>query len=1072
MNRLALLAASVALLGAAPAPKTTPIATADPAEWRAAPAPGVALAISGAKSAPGALRLDFDFRGKAGWAAATRKVDLVLPARWEIRLRLRGEALPNDLELKLSDPSGENVWWFRKRDATLPRDFEPLRVKQRQVEFAWGPAGGGAPSRIGSVEVTVTAGRGGRGWLEVADLALVELPPEPPAAPPSATASSSAPGHEARLAFDGDAATSWRAGKAGPAAWTVDLGALRELGGLVVDHGASFASRYAVDLSEDGTTFATAREVVGGNGGRDFIALPESEARKVRLRLLEGPSKEPFELKEVAVKPLAFAATKNAFVAEVAKDAPRGAFPRYLANEQSYWTVVGVDGDPDEGLLSEDGALEAGAGLFSIEPFLVDGPRLVSWADVKTSHALLDGDLPIPTVGWDAGDLSLEVTALATGLPDSSALLARYRVSNRSTSDRKVRLVLAIRPLQVNPPWQFLGTPGGVSEIRTLAFEARRARVNRHRVVVPLVTASASGATTFDAGDVTALLRSGSFPGSVKVEDATGLASGAFAFDLDLPAGGEREVVVTMPFDDTRVPPDLAPSLGPEPWHGLAPAEASALFESILARERAAWRGLLDRVAFDVPPEAERYAKVLRSQLAFVLVNRDGPAIQPGSRSYARSWIRDGALTSEALLRLGQGAAARSFLLWFAGFQGEDGRVPCCVDRRGADGVPENDSHGEFLYLVAETVRYTGDRGLAERMWPRVVAAVSYIDALRQKRRTAEYETPGKRVFYGLLPESISHEGYSAKPMHSYWDDAFAIRGLKDAVFLATYLGKEGQAKEFARIRDELTADVHASIRLVMERHGIDTLPGCAELGDFDATSTTATIAPGGELARLPREAVERTFDRYLANVAKREAGEGELYTPYELRTVGTFVRLDRRDDAFRLLGLFLRDLRPPEWNAWAEVVWRDPRTPKFVGDIPHTWVGTDYARSFLDLFAYEREDDAALVVAAGLPEAWVRSAQGVSVKRLGTPYGPLDLSVAADGSGVRVRLAGLRNVPPGGLVLKPPIPPGPVSATVDGRPLPLSPGGEVVVRSLPAEVVVFPGAPSAAPSTPSRRTR
>ena len=149
MNRLALLAASVALLGAAPAPKTTPIATADPAEWRAAPAPGVALAISGAKSAPGALRLDFDFRGKAGWAAATRKVDLVLPARWEIRLRLRGEALPNDLELKLADPSGENVWWFRKRDATLPRDFEPLRVKQRQVEFAWGPAGGGAPGPAG-----------------------------------------------------------------------------------------------------------------------------------------------------------------------------------------------------------------------------------------------------------------------------------------------------------------------------------------------------------------------------------------------------------------------------------------------------------------------------------------------------------------------------------------------------------------------------------------------------------------------------------------------------------------------------------------------------------------------------------------------------------------------------------------------------------------------------------------------------------------------------------------------------------------------------------------------------------
>jgi hypothetical protein len=139
---------------------------------------------------------------------------------------------------------------------------------------------------------------------------------------------------------------------------------------------------------------------------------------------------------------------------------------------------------------------------------------------------------------------------------------------------------------------------------------------------------------------------------------------------------------------------------------------------------------------------------------------------------------------------------------------------------------------------------------------------------------------------------------------------------------------------------------------------------------------------------------------------------------------------------------------------------------------VPHTWVGSDFARSFLDLFAYEREDDASLVVAAGLPEPWVRSARGVSVRKLGTPFGPLDLSLAAQETGVRVRLAGLRSVPPGGLVLKPPLPPGPFSATVDGHPLPLSSDGEVVVRSLPAEVVVSPRADRAAPSTLSRRTR
>jgi hypothetical protein len=308
--------------------------------------------------------------------------------------------------------------------------------------------------------------------------------------------------------------------------------------------------------------------------------------------------------------------------------------------------------------------------------------------------------------------------------------------------------------------------------------------------------------------------------------------------------------------------------------------------------------------------------------------------------------------------------------------------------------------------------------------------------------------------------------------MHSYWDDFFGLRGLKDAVSLATLLGKEAEAKEFARIRDEFAVDLHASIRLVMERHGIDYIPGCAELGDFDATSSTAALAPGGELARLPRAAVDRTFGKYLENVAKREAGEGELYTPYELRTVGSLVRLGRRADVLHLLELFFRDLRPAEWNQWGEVVWREPRTPKFVGDIPHTWVGSDYARSFLDMFVYEREEDSSLVVGAGLPEAWVRSARGVRVKNLGTPYGPLDLAFAASGEGVLVRLSGLRSVPPGGLVVLPPLSSGPRTATVDGRPAPLSANGEVVVRSLPAEVVVLPAGTPARPPILHRSTR
>lgn len=55
-------------------------------------------------------------------------------------------------------------------------------------------------------------------------------------------------------------------------------------------------------------------------------------------------------------------------------------------------------------------------------------------------------------------------------------------------------------------------------------------------------------------------------------------------------------------------------------------------------------------------------------------------------------------------------------------------------------------------------------------------------------RATAAYRMPDKLGCYGLMPESISHEGYSGNPVHSYWDDFWTLRGLKDAADMATIL--------------------------------------------------------------------------------------------------------------------------------------------------------------------------------------------------------------------------------------------------------------------------------------------
>jgi hypothetical protein len=379
------------------------------------------------------------------------------------------------------------------------------------------------------------------------------------------------------------------------------------------------------------------------------------------------------------------------------------------------------------------------------------------------------------------------------------------------------------------------------------------------------------------------------------------------------------------------------------------------------------------------------------------------------------------------------------------------------VDQRGADPVPEHDSSGEFIFLVAEYVRYTEGGDLAGKMWPRIEKAVAYLDSLRRERRTPEYRSSDRVEFFGILPPSISHEGYSAKPMHSYWDDFFALRGFRDAVFLAEYLGKVEEAEAFTAIRDTFAADLAASVSATMERHGIDYVPGCADLGDFDPTSTTIALSPAGGADLLPPEAVERTFERYYTFFRERwEGGPWDAFTPYEIRNIGTYVRLGWRDRAQELLDFFLAHQRPAGWRQWAEVVGSDPRAPRFLGDMPHSWVGSDYIRSVLDMFAYERPSDRALIVAAGIPVSWT-TGTGVGIHNLRTPYGSLSLGLDSQGDTLFVRLDGDLRAPPGGILLVPPLPSPMGTVTVNGAPVLPNAAGEIPVGGLPAAVLVHP---------------
>ncbi|MFN8588851.1 MAG: discoidin domain-containing protein [Candidatus Eisenbacteria bacterium] len=735
------------------------------APWTANPADGVSLVLASDTGADGrAMRLDFDFHGGGGYAVARRAVSLDLSGDWRFTFRMRGACRPNNLEFKLVDASGENVWWVNRRDVEFSKDWSTVTIKKRHVSFAWGPLGGGEPGHVAALEFAVTAGQGGRGSVWLDDLRFERLPAAPAVAPAPVAGASSGAGAAAR-AFDRDTTTAWTCPAGGSAWWRLDFGVPREFGGLRLEWAPGrHAADFAVEVSDDAKSWRVLHDVRGAHGGASWVWAPECEARFVRVRIERAAAAAGAALAEVVVLPLEASASRNAFFAEIARRAPRGAYPRGTLGENTFWTVVGPDADPREALVDEYGRIEPWRGEYAIEPFLRDRGRLVTWADVRTSQSLAEGRLPIPSVEWAYEDLRLRITVVPIGNPGRAALLARYRLTNTAAEPRRDTLFLAVRPFQVNPPVQFLNTPGGFTPVREIAMDDRIVRVNGDRGFASLTAPFGGGTVAFAQGDVVDFLREGALPRPVRMTDRDGLVSGAIGYAFDLAAGGSAEAVLVLPLHE----PPAAPGLPPDS------TKIANYADAMQRSAENAWRARQDRVTVQLPDSD--VVNALKAQLAYVLVNRNGPAIQPGTRAYARSWIRDGSLTSSALLRLGETQAVRDFIRWFAPYQYANGKAPCCVDARGADPVPEHDSSGELIYLVTEYYRYTGDRAFADSLWPRVAAAAGYLDTLRAQRRTDDWRTAGGGRFHGLLPPSISHEGYSAKPMHSYWDDFGAAR--------------------------------------------------------------------------------------------------------------------------------------------------------------------------------------------------------------------------------------------------------------------------------------------------------
>jgi hypothetical protein len=521
---------------------------------------------------------------------------------------------------------------------------------------------------------------------------------------------------------------------------------------------------------------------------------------------------------------------------------------------------------------------------------------------------------------------------------------------------------------------------------------------------------------------VLAVLAEKQMPQSARVDDESGLASAAIEWAL-APGETTLEVTVRVPYFENETP-------------ALNVSRDAAMRE---------WQRTLGGIEWRVPHAAKGAIATLRTACAQIMINRDGAALQPGARRYTRSWIRDGVIMGAALAKCGLADPFKHFMEWYAPFQRDDGFVFCVVDRDGMDPLVEHDSHGQFIWGVREVHRATGDAAFVASCFDRVARAAGHLISLRRQRMGDRYRNGELAACFGLLPESASHEGYLAHPVHSYWDDFWALRGLQAAAELATAIGSNEDAVLWKNEADAFLHDLVRSIESVIAARNLQYIPGSVEWADFDPTATANAISQLDFADALPQGPLQKTFATYLEGFRRRQDPQlpWTNYSAYEIRIIGALVRLGKRAEANELLEFFLADRRPVEWNQWPEISWRDPRSPGHLGDLPHTWIAAEYVLALCSMIASERESDDSLVLAAGMPCSWI-AGDGFEVSGLPTRHGKLDFRIAmSDPDTIQVAVGGLREMPAGGLWIEPPLPPGARIDANDGD------GTRVEVKSL-----------------------
>ncbi len=617
------------------------------------------------------------------------------------------------------------------------------------------------------------------------------------------------------------------------------------------------------------------------------------------------------------------------------------------------WTAVGIPDGTEFPLVDPRGLFTPFYDGWSIDVWVIpiEGePLIPSRSPNVLQKMVMDDNLCVVTES-SLDTLKLRLEAQVIG----SAVAPICRVKIKGSASVKAQIVVSLRPYN----------PEGVSLINNIALldDSLGWQVNKKNIVYFDRPPGQYIFSDYLRGDVYSRLSS--MENEKEISCKVGMASSAALYIIE--PGSSQEITISVPLTKDRI--------------------EKVAYSGYEETAQETWKTSLKGIcALQIP---DKNFKFLYDAAIHTMILHSPKEVYPGPYIYRRFWFRDAAFILYGLLCVGLKERVYRALDCFRSRQTLQGYF---LSQEG-----EWDSNGEALWIIRQYCEMTGN--VPPKEWQDSISKAGKW--ICKKRLSGDLLSPHA----GLLPSGFSAEHLGPNDFY-YWDDFWAVAGLRAAAFLSAAYKDNDEASHFEEEAYTLLKSIDQSIKKVEGRLKRPAIPA-------SPYRRLDTGAIGSLVAGYPLHVFEENDPRILDTteyLMKNCLVHGGFFHDMTHSGINPYLTLHLAQNLLRAgdsryLGLMTAVAKlASSTGQWPESV--HPRTGGgCMGDGQHVWAAAEWVLIIRNCFV--REECDGLILCSGIPRIWLEKDQALAFGPAPTKFGDIQIHIKPKGQNIHIEWHG-----------------------------------------------------------------